>query len=99
VTVDDADQLRDAQVTWLRGVDELVEVVQGCAPQVDLSEAKRTIEHGEVIIGLNSLAWTIVKKGILVPSSVISAIREGIVGTSEEPYMPRNLDEFANYRE
>ena len=59
VTVDEADQLRDAQVTWLREVDELVEVVQRCAPQVDLSEAKRMIEHGEVIIGRTCLGtWT-----------------------------------------
>jgi hypothetical protein len=89
----------EAEMEMMRAFNDDVEkFLQFASPYVSpegIAHVRHLVDHGEAIIGMSTLAWIIVKEKKLVPRKMIDSIRYWVQETSEEPFLPGNLDEFA----
>jgi hypothetical protein len=87
--------LYQRQIVYQSSVKALIEEIRPIAPAADFSFIDSLVTHGEPGIALSQLAWLIVDEDVRVRRALIESIRELVRGTSEEPEVPENLEEFA----
>jgi len=84
----------EAQLRWLRQIDDLLEALAGQLTADETAEARHLIEHGEPDIGLNSLAWIIETESKPVPADLRRRIVDLIGDSSEREYLPESFKQY-----